>query len=660
MDPAAFDSAASVAVPPTPPTPYTSQLQLQQQQQPKTSNTNASTAAAASATAAGGMKDPTSVSVGTWESLPSRRLMDTPPGVPQQFDAPAPRAMHTMVSWGDSVFIFGGFDGVRRLGEFYEYSFQTKCWFPVKSRGIPPAPRDRHAATVAGNSMYIFGGHDGAQRLGDTHVFDFVASRWLTVSASHGPTARHSHTLASHKNAQGERLYLFGGFDGAYRNDVHTMDLSSHEWSKVVTTGNGPTPRYRSSLVSCCDVLVVFGGHDGTRHLNDLYAFKPETGVWSRIYATGLTPIPRDSHTAVTYNDSMIIFGGSSGSAMNDLHELVFSTSKEGGVTVSSSSALLGALESTSAAAAASSSSGTSATPPPSLAGAASDGTASPLTTTTTTTTTTALMNGGAATTSANGTASSIKITQSTWVPLFPGGTTPHPRFCHAACVCGPSRVVVFGGFDGITRSNDLFQLNLNVGRLGVRVDVPASTLVRDFGAFVNNADFADVAFAVQGRRVPAHKMVLVRFPHFAKLLGYDPHRGSPGDGGPKEIEVKDVDYDTFLTLLTYVYTDECDFAGNSVSVVSLFQAADKFGLERLKCMCQNAMLDVLDASNAASLFARADEFNAAHMRALAFNYIIAHFDEVSVTQDFEQMGRTRVDLVFEILKRRGAMKIKA
>ena len=536
--------------------------------------------AATAAAAAGKTGDPSQVSVGTWESLPSRRLVETPAGAPQQYDAPTPRAMHTMVAWGDSVFIFGGYDGSRRLSEFYEYSFQTKCWFPVKGRGIPPSPRDRHAATVAGNSMYVFGGHDGSQRLSDTHVFDFAASRWLTVSGGVSqPTARHSHCMTSHKPSAGgpERVYLFGGFDGAYRNDLHILDLSAHEWSRVATSGHGPTPRYRSSLVSCADHLVVFGGHDGTRHLNDLYCFNPETSVWTRVYASGLTPIPRDSHTAVVYNESVVVFGGSSGSAMNDLHELVLSTARDG-----------------------------------------ADGL--------------------------------LKITHSTWVPLFPGGIVPHPRFCHSAVMYGSSKVVLFGGFDGITRSSDVFQLNLNVGRLGVRVDVPQSSLVSDLGQLVNNPEGADVAFLAEGTRVPGHRLLLRRIPYFAELF-----RSAPTQ---TEFPIENVPLATFLNVLLYAYTDDCDFAHNSV--VSLFQAADRFNVERLKLMCQNAMLDVLDASNASSLLARADKYNAAHMRALAFNYIVAHFDEVSVTPDFEEMGRTRVDLVFEILKRRGATKVKA
>ena len=89
---------------------------------------------------------------------------------------------------------------------------------------------------------------------------------------------------------------------------------------------------------------------------------------------------------------------------------------------------------------------------------------------------------------------------------------------------------------------------------------------------------------------------------------------------------------------------------------MEVFEAADRFGIDRLKAVCQNAMLDCLDCNNAASLFASADKHNAAHLRALAFNYIIYNFDEVSVTPDFEEMGRNRVDLVFEVLKRRGAM----
>jgi len=506
---------------------------------------------------------PKEVSVGSWEPVQIRAESPLPPGL----------SMHVSVTWGDSVFVFGGYSGQYRVKDFYEFNFRSKQWSLVRGRGTAPTPRDRHAAAVAGNAMYVFGGHDGSSRLGDTHRFDFVAKRWSQVmvpstTALDAPTPRHSCSLAAYM----DHVFLFGGFDGNYRNDVHVLDLATHKWSKFAATGHPPSPRYRSSLNVCGDQLVVIAGHDGTRHLNDIYALNPQTATWSRIYATGLMPIPRDSHTVVSYGDSLVVFGGSSGSAMNDLHELNMRTLS--------------------------------------------------------------------------------------WVPLFPGGTAPEPRFCHSMVLMGESKVVVFGGYDGVTRRNDMLQLNINVGRLGQRVEVTPSTLVRELGAMVESEKYSDIKFLVEEKIVPAHRFILSRFPYFVNLMeGSKTAESKEGNSmdSSAPVEIKGMRHATFVNFLRYVYTDGLDIVKMN-DVVELFEAADRFGIDRLKAVCQNAMLDCLDCNNAASLFSSADKHNAAHLRALAFNYIISNFDEVSVTPDFEEMGRNRVDLVFEVLKRRGAM----
>lgn len=70
--------------------------------------------------------------------------------------------------------------------------------------------------------------------------------------------------------------------------------------------------------------MVVFGGHDGTRHLADAHVFDFETLLWSSLPTEGTPPLPRDSHVSVVHDNSMYVFGGSTGSAMNDLHKLMF------------------------------------------------------------------------------------------------------------------------------------------------------------------------------------------------------------------------------------------------------------------------------------------------------------------------------------------------
>jgi len=64
-------------------------------------------------------------------------------------------------------------------------------------------------------------------------------------------------------------MYVFGGFDGLYRNDFHRFNFENNTWTPVRDTQNNPEswpkPRYRTTATVFRDYLVIFGGHDGAR-----------------------------------------------------------------------------------------------------------------------------------------------------------------------------------------------------------------------------------------------------------------------------------------------------------------------------------------------------------------------------------------------------------
>ena len=69
--------------------------------------------------------------------------------------------------------------------------------------------------------------------------------------------------------------------------------------------------------------MLLFGGHDGTRHLSDVHIFDFSKRTWNMVSdILGTPPSARDSHISAVHGDSMFIFGGSEGSGMNDIHEL--------------------------------------------------------------------------------------------------------------------------------------------------------------------------------------------------------------------------------------------------------------------------------------------------------------------------------------------------
>ena len=103
---------------------------------------------------------------------------------------------------------------------------------------------------------------------------------------------------------------------------MNEFNFATLTWSGVASNGRPPRARYRATCVILKNLMILFGGHDGTRHLADTHVFHFETRTWSALVGEGTPPLPRDSHVSVVHGDSMYVFGGSTGSAMNDLHHL--------------------------------------------------------------------------------------------------------------------------------------------------------------------------------------------------------------------------------------------------------------------------------------------------------------------------------------------------
>jgi BTB/POZ domain/BTB And C-terminal Kelch len=107
----------------------------------------------------------------------------------------------------------------------------------------------------------------------------------------------------------------------------------------------------------------------------------------------------------------------------------------------------------------------------------------------------------------------------------------------------------------------------------------------------------------------------------------------------------------SFLAVLEYLYTDQLRIPLGFA--MELFEAADLFCIPRLKTMCEKRMLQSIGKENAASIFYAADMHSAATLRQKAKKFILTHFEEVSKTTSFEEMGRNNIDLLFELLHSR-------
>jgi len=86
---------------------------------------------------------------------------------------------------------------------------------------------------------------------------------------------------------------------------------------------------------------------------------------------------------------------------------------------------------------------------------------------------------------------------------------------------------------------------------------------------------------------------------------------------------------------------------------MELFVAADIYDIPRLQAICEKVMLESMTVNTAATIFLAADMHAAQALRSKALKYILKHFEVVSKSGAFEEMARTNVELVVEILKLR-------
>lgn len=372
-------------------------------------------------------------------------------------------------------------------------------------------------------------------------------------------------------------MFTFFIYDRSYRSDFYEYKFLSNTWLNIPAVGRSPRARYRASSVVYKDKLILYGGHDGTRHIPDIHFFDFTTRSWSMVAdIVGNPPLARDSHICAIHEDSMFVFGGSAGSAMNDVHELKLKDNHEDYCHEGDSS-----LD--------------------------EDNDFVPI-----------------------------------WRQVKTTGSISH-RFCHIGAIYDGC-FYVFGGYDGSSRLNDFMMLELKLDDLSY--NVPPSTLVTDMRSFVNNESFSDVVFIVEGQMIYAHKLMLARCNYFRAMFN-----GSMMESKLSSIQLEDVSYNIFLSVLEYLYTDNLDIQVESA--MELFAAADLFDIPRLRSMCEQKMLQSIEPDNAATIFHAADELNAVLLRKKSLKFILKHFEQVSKSQAFEEMARTNVELVVEILRLR-------
>uniref|UniRef100_A0AAQ5ZJL0 Kelch like family member 7 n=1 Tax=Amphiprion ocellaris TaxID=80972 RepID=A0AAQ5ZJL0_AMPOC len=154
---------------------------------------------------------------------------------------------------------------------------------------------------------------------------------------------------------------------------------------------------------------------------------------------------------------------------------------------------------------------------------------------------------------------------------------------------------------------------------------------------FLFQGELCDVALVVQGRRFPAHRVVLAAASHFFRVMFTTRMMESVSS----EVELRSADPNTVELLIEYIYTAQ--IAVNSSNVESLLDAANQYQIEPVKKMCVEFLKGQIDATNCLGISSLADYMYCPELKAAAEDFVQLHFTEVYKLDEFLQLDVTQL-----------------
>ncbi|GAV75310.1 Kelch_3 domain-containing protein/Kelch_4 domain-containing protein, partial [Cephalotus follicularis] len=243
---------------------------------------------------------------------------------------PTPRDSHSCTAVGDNLFVFGGTDGMNPLKDLHILDTSTHTWISPSVRGDGPEAREGHSAALVGKRLFIFGGCGKSFDeiyYNDLYILNTETFVWKRASTSGiPPSARDSHTCSSWKN----QIIVIGGEDGHdyYLSDVHILDADTLIWKELNTSGQMLPPRAGHTTVSFGKDLFVFGGFTDAQNLyDDLYKLDIDSGLWTKMTTTGDGPSARFSVAGDCLDplkSGVLVFIGGCNKSLDALDEMFY------------------------------------------------------------------------------------------------------------------------------------------------------------------------------------------------------------------------------------------------------------------------------------------------------------------------------------------------
>jgi speckle-type POZ protein len=177
----------------------------------------------------------------------------------------------------------------------------------------------------------------------------------------------------------------------------------------------------------------------------------------------------------------------------------------------------------------------------------------------------------------------------------------------------------------------------------------PSSNIACHLEQLLVTAQFSDVKFQVQDSEIWAHELVIAaRSPILHQAVSSAPDKD--------HVRIQEISFLAFQAMLHFIYADELPLimAGDATAAAArdLLVAADRFGLDRMKAMCENMLCENVTAENVVATLELANHRRFEGLKEFCIEHISQPhvLKEVVETKSFKDLKATSPSLLEEII----------
>ena len=155
---------------------------------------------------------------------------------------------------------YGYYNETHYLNDVWFYHIIDNKWTQISLNGETLSNRSEVSATIVGDYLICFGGVCNGEYYDDLHTINIrtgYVRRILTTGDA--PSKRKAPVIGTYKN----KLFVWGGYDGGFPNDLHILEMDKCVWTKKSTGIKG---RYgAATFISKETRIIIFGGSKSDR-----------------------------------------------------------------------------------------------------------------------------------------------------------------------------------------------------------------------------------------------------------------------------------------------------------------------------------------------------------------------------------------------------------